>query len=155
MHFTLILNILLVYVYVSFQCTCRNMTSKELYCQSDFVSKAKILDKFPKYPYNDTIKNQNIKGITYKVEHLEILKTDPTKPFPNEVITASNSALCGVNWLEIGKEYYLLGDQEKNSLFISLCSIINFNPKFISSPMSQSLHHKNVNVIEDNNSKVI
>uniref|UniRef100_A0A0N5C5D7 NTR domain-containing protein n=1 Tax=Strongyloides papillosus TaxID=174720 RepID=A0A0N5C5D7_STREA len=140
---------------MSLQCTCRNMTTKDIYCQSDFVIKAKILDKTPKTPVNAGILSQNIRGITYKVQFLNIFKKDDSKPFPNQIMTASNSALCGVNWLEIGKEYYLIGDQEKNSLFINLCSIINFHPPDISSSLSSPSHQHNINVIKENDSKII
>ncbi|CEF69430.1 Netrin domain and Proteinase inhibitor I35, tissue inhibitor of metalloproteinase family and Tissue inhibitor of metalloproteinases-like, OB-fold domain-containing protein [Strongyloides ratti] len=131
------------------------MTSKEIYCQSDFVSKAKILDKIPRISSNDTIKNQNIRGITYKVKHLQILKKDSTKPFPNEIITASNSALCGVNWLEVGKEYYLLGDQEKNSLFIESSFELNvFNHIQIKKKNSNNYYESNTKMNEIINEKV-
>ncbi|KAL6728562.1 hypothetical protein Aduo_010325 [Ancylostoma duodenale] len=107
-------------VAVSMGCSCLPFgTPKEAFCSSDFVSHVKVISK--KDPNTSP---GGIQDVTYTVQHICVYrKPSKIKELSSKIVTASNSAACGVN-LEIGTEYLIGGSvDEKNVLQIYLCGI--------------------------------
>ncbi|EPB66400.1 tissue inhibitor of metalloproteinase [Ancylostoma ceylanicum] len=105
-------------VAVSLGCSCLPFgTPKEAFCSSDFVSHVKVISK--KDPNTSP---GGIQDVTYTVEHLCVYrKPSKIKTLSSKIVTASNSAACGV-WLEIGEQYLIGGSvDEKGVLHSYLC----------------------------------
>ncbi|KHJ87456.1 tissue inhibitor of metalloproteinase [Oesophagostomum dentatum] len=108
-------------VAVSQACSCLPFgTPQEAFCSSDFVSHVKVISK--KDPNSSP---DGIQDITYTVEHLCVYRKPSTlKQLSNKVVTASNSAACGVE-LTVGKEYLLGGSADGKGVLRSyLCGIV-------------------------------
>ncbi|CAJ0600281.1 unnamed protein product [Cylicocyclus nassatus] len=116
---TLIL--LAICIATSEACSCLPYPSLQDYiCSSDFVSRVKVISK--KDPNNGY--SNGYQDITYTVKHVKVYKKPPSvKELPNQILTASNSAACGIE-LTIGEEYLLGGSvDEQGKLRSYLCGI--------------------------------
>ncbi|EYC36893.1 hypothetical protein Y032_0846g2660 [Ancylostoma ceylanicum] len=107
-------------VAVSLGCSCLPFgTPKEAFCSSDFV---KVISK--KDP-NTSL--GGIQDVTYTVEHLCVYrKPSKIKTLSSKIVTASNSAACGV-WLKIGEEYLNGGSVDEKGVLHSFPCGINQN----------------------------
>ncbi|KJH52840.1 UNC-6/NTR/C345C module [Dictyocaulus viviparus] len=116
-----LLIVLVTYVAICNACSCRTFDSpKEAFCSSGFVTHVKVIAKND--PNNGT---SNYADITYKVSIFCVYKKPTeTKKLTNKIVTASNSAACGIE-LEIGEEYLLGGSIDAKGVQGSyLCGIV-------------------------------
>ncbi|RCN29278.1 tissue inhibitor of metalloproteinase [Ancylostoma caninum] len=110
---------------VAHACRCANRTPplKEQFCNSNFVTHAKVTKK-------DVAGNL----IYYDLEYEEVYKVDKPKDMPrnlwlpNEVYTGLEEKYCGVPNLEIGKEYLIGGPlvwyYDHVTMFFTQCNLI-------------------------------
>ncbi|ETN83828.1 hypothetical protein RB195_009479 [Necator americanus] len=108
-------------VTVSNACSCLPFgTPKESFCSSDFVSHVKVISK--KDPNTSP---DGLQDITYVVQHICVYrKPSKIKKLSNQIVTASNSAACGIE-LDVGVEYLLGGSVDEKGVVRSfLCGIV-------------------------------
>ncbi|TKR76613.1 hypothetical protein L596_017727 [Steinernema carpocapsae] len=101
----------------TFGCSCLPWTSQEAYCNADWVGTFKILQK--------NFDNSTMQ-LTYKVKVTRVFKANhgiPVQGATTTISTANQSAACGIDWLEVGKEYLLNGGS-KGKLAMYLCGQI-------------------------------
>lgn len=70
-------------------------------------------------------------GVKYTVQHLEILKKPENiknESLSNLITTPSNTAMCGIDFLNVSDSYVLAGAlNSDNTLTIRLCGGLTFN----------------------------
>ncbi|KAK0408710.1 hypothetical protein QR680_004118 [Steinernema hermaphroditum] len=113
------LHLLAAFLTVTFGCTClpHSPDGKQEFCNADVVGVFKILKKFQK---------PNSFRINYYVSASQIFKTNAGNNAIQLIETASQSAACGLTWLQEGQEYLLNGsyDPARNIVRISICGQI-------------------------------
>ncbi|KAK0410812.1 hypothetical protein QR680_005337 [Steinernema hermaphroditum] len=104
MHFTLIC--LLFPLGFSFACDCFPRSDGELFCAANWVSIVKVLS-------SSVDPNEENHRVFYNVSAAEIFKGPLAKGKEVVLETARSSAACGLESLEEGREYLLLGKNKK------------------------------------------
>ncbi|KAK0410817.1 hypothetical protein QR680_005341 [Steinernema hermaphroditum] len=98
-------------------CSCRPTSPGNAFCNSDWVGIFQITDK---------ITRMTSMEITYTVNVVKLFRAKYGTPRVGStatVATPSQSAACGVDWLQKGKQY-LLNGSSKQKLDMSLCGQI-------------------------------
>uniref|UniRef100_A0AAF5DB48 NTR domain-containing protein n=1 Tax=Strongyloides stercoralis TaxID=6248 RepID=A0AAF5DB48_STRER len=101
------------------------------------VSFVKILNKDVNMVYGTDEISQEEVGIKYTIKHLQILKKPKNiknESLPNVITTASNTAMCGIDFLNVSDSYILSGQiNSDNTLGINLCGGLVYNDDKINS----------------------
>jgi hypothetical protein len=98
----------LPFLTLTFACSCLPITQKKAYNQAEIVAHVTITSKTTDSDSNiryDIYYNETFKPSHPKNPHIII-----PVPLPNTIVTASSSAACGVDSLEVGEDYLVAGN---------------------------------------------
>uniref|UniRef100_A0A8R1EI25 NTR domain-containing protein n=1 Tax=Caenorhabditis japonica TaxID=281687 RepID=A0A8R1EI25_CAEJA len=96
-------------------CSCVELRSDtDGYCTTDWISKVKIVSK-----ETDGLGLM----MSYRLEHLDVIKSPENVTLPELMNTATQESACGQTKFKVGKEYILAGSSASNdSLLITFCN---------------------------------
>ncbi|KAI6212699.1 hypothetical protein M3Y94_00058800 [Aphelenchoides besseyi] len=106
--------VLVVFVAVGEACKCAPITQKQAWDQADFVGRMRIVSKAT---------NGNV--LTYTADYIDPIFKPANEVHifvPVPITTPASSAACGVDQLEIGKDYLIAGTRNSSTIRISSCS---------------------------------
>uniref|UniRef100_A0A0N5A709 Endoribonuclease n=1 Tax=Parastrongyloides trichosuri TaxID=131310 RepID=A0A0N5A709_PARTI len=112
-------------------------------------SHVKIIDKNVAMVYGSDEPAQEEDGVKYTVKHLEILKVPKNfneSSLSNIIITPSNTAMCGVDFLNVSDSYILAGAfNPDKTLTIKLCGGLTYNGNKVDSILKLKKYRQTIN----------
>ncbi|KAI6186323.1 hypothetical protein M3Y98_00120700 [Aphelenchoides besseyi] len=113
MKFVLSAVVFVVPVAVALGCSCGQLTQKQVFSQSDYVGRMRIVTK-------------NVTGnvLTYTADYIEIYKPANQSHIliPVPVTTPADTATCGATGLKVGQDYLITGARNGSDIQINSCS---------------------------------
>uniref|UniRef100_A0A0N5BE02 NTR domain-containing protein n=1 Tax=Strongyloides papillosus TaxID=174720 RepID=A0A0N5BE02_STREA len=112
-------------------CDCMINGGENDYCFSDWISHVKILSKDVAMVDGTDEYAQEPEGVKYTVNHLQVFKKPSNmtdESLSTLITTPSNTAMCGVDFLNVSDSYILSGAfNSDHTLSIYLCGGLKYN----------------------------
>uniref|UniRef100_A0A0N4ZJC8 NTR domain-containing protein n=1 Tax=Parastrongyloides trichosuri TaxID=131310 RepID=A0A0N4ZJC8_PARTI len=110
-------------------CSCpSSIKEKDAWCSLDWIASLTILNKTVNTVNGTAERAQDVNGVKYDVTFLKFYKIPNKVSIPKSIYTGSHSELCGVEIMNLNKEFILAGYIDENKLFtMNLCTAARFS----------------------------